>query len=88
MSFTDGKEIVTLTGRDDEEIDFYLIDRIMYMFKQYAILQPVDLLDGMEENEVLVFRIKKVSSDVEDYEIVLDDRIVDAVLQRYNKRSW
>ena len=41
-------DIITLTSESNEEIDFVNIAQIVYQSKIYAILQPVELLDGMD----------------------------------------
>ena len=42
-------DIVTLLSADGEEIDFVEIAGIALNGKFYAVLQPVELLEGMEE---------------------------------------
>ncbi len=45
-------DIITLTTADGEEVDFVEIAGIAHDGKFYAILQPVELLDGMDDDEV------------------------------------
>ena len=49
-------DIVTLLSADGEEIDFVEIAGIALNGKFYAVLQPVELLEGMEEDEALVLK--------------------------------
>lgn len=44
----DNDDIVTLLSSEGEEIDFVEIAGIAYEGEFYAILQPVELLEGME----------------------------------------
>lgn len=79
-------DIVTLLTADGESIDFVEIAGIAHKGKFYAILQPVELLEGMDEDEALVFRVSRDSETGEDkFEIELDDEIIDAVFQEYNR---
>ena len=78
-------DIITLTSESNEEIDFVNIAQIVYQSKIYAILQPVELLDGMDEDEAFVFEVKTDEESQNSYTIVTDDEIVDEVFSRYNQ---
>lgn len=81
----DGDDVITLTNADGEEVDFIEIAGIAYNSEFYAILQPVELLEGMADDEALVFRVSKTETDEDKFEIVLDDEIIDGVFEEYNK---
>ena len=81
----DDDDIITLTTADGEEVDFIEIAGIAYRGNFYVILQPVELLDGMEEDEALVFKVTRGKDDEDKFEIELDDAIIDAVFAEYNK---
>ena len=81
----DNDDIVTLLSSEGEEIDFVEIAGIAYEGEFYAILQPVELLEGMEEDEALVFRVSRGQNDEDKFEIVLDDDIINHVFEEYNK---
>ncbi len=84
MAYSNNDDIITLTANDGEEIDFYEIAGINYRGKFYAILQPVELLDGMSDDEALVFGVTRNGGN-DTYHIELDDKIVDGVFKEYNK---
>lgn len=75
-------DIVTLKTANGEEIDFIEIAGIAYRERFYVILQPVQLLDGMAEDEALVFQVKRENGE-DRFEIELDDSIIDAVFEEY-----
>ena len=77
-------DIITLTSENNEEIEFVNIAQIVYQSKIYAILQPVELLDGMDEDEAFVFEVKTDEEGQNSFTIVTDDEIVDEVFSRYN----
>ena len=52
-------DIVTLLSATGEEIDFIEIAGIAHRGNFYAILQPVELLEGMAEDEALVFKVSR-----------------------------
>lgn len=78
-------DIITLTTADGEEVDFVEIAGIAHDGKFYAILQPVELLDGMEDDEALVFEVVRNADGSDGFNVVLDDEIIDAVFAEYNR---
>lgn len=80
----DDDDIVTLLSANGEEIDFVEIAGIAYKGNFYAILQPVELLDGMSEDEALVFKVSRDADGSDKFEIELNDEIIDAVFAEYN----
>ena len=78
-------DIVTLLSADGEEIDFVEIAGIAHKGSFYAILQPVELLDGMDDDEALVFKVTRGKDGEDKFEIELDDNIIDAVFAEYNR---
>ena len=81
----DDENIVTLLTANGEEIDFMEVAGIAYKGKFYAIMQPTELLEGMDDNEALVFEAKRSPDGSDSFEIVLDDEIIDAVFDEYNR---
>ncbi len=78
-------DIVTLLSANGEEIDFIEIAGIAHKGNFYAILQPVELLEGMAEDEALVFKVSRNESGEDKFEIELDDKIIEAVFAEYNR---
>lgn len=81
----DDDDVVTLIADDGEEIDFIEVAGIAYRGNFYAVLQPVELLEGMEQDEALVFKVTRGKDGDDKFEIELDDAIIDAVFEEYNK---
>ena len=98
---SDDDDIVTLMSADGEEIDFVRIATAEGLLGNYVILQPVELLEGMEDDEALVFEVKYGDGDDDyddddddgkktgeaKYEIVLDDDIIDSVFAAYKAHT-
>ncbi len=78
-------DIVTLKSADGEEIDFVEIAGVAHEGGFYAILQPVELLEGMADDEALVFKVERTEDGEDKFTIVLDDDIIDAVFKIYNQ---
>ena len=77
-------DIIVLTTTDGEEIEFVEIAGIKLGDKFYLVLQPVELPEGMDDDEALVFE-KIDNGDEEQYSIELDDEIIDKVFEEYNR---
>ncbi len=78
-------DTVTLTSSTGEEIEFNEIAGIKYGGNFYAILQPVELLEGMSDNEALVFKVKRGYNGEDNFEIELDDNIIAGVFREYDR---
>ena len=78
-------DIIVLNSADGEEVEFVEIAGIAHAGNFYAILQPVELLEGMDDDEALVFKVTKDSDGNDNFEIELDDEVLDAVFAEYNR---
>ena len=76
-------ETVTLTTDDGEDIQFNIVTEIALGEDFYALMQPVKPLDGVAEDEALVFRIIE-NDDGDEYELVTDDETIDCVCASYD----
>ena len=83
--FEEEDEIITLISDEGEEIDFVEIAGIAYNEKFYVILQPVELPEGMEDDEALVFLYEQTDDGEDKFTIELDDAIVEGVFAEYNR---
>lgn len=81
----DEDDIITLVNEEGEEVEFVEIAGIAYRGNFYAVLQPIELLDGMNEDEALVFKVSKGSNGEDNFEIEIDEAIIKAVYEEYLK---
>lgn len=79
-------ENVIIHDVDDNAVEFEQIAIIPYNEKIYAILRPVDVPEGMDEDEAFVFCIE-LSEEEETAALVFeeDDAVIEAVFDEYNK---
>ena len=78
-------DLITLLDANGNEIDFVEIAGIAYKGNFYAILQPVEQLEGMEDDEALVFKVSATEDGENKFEIELDDEIINAVFDEYTR---
>lgn len=82
------EQVITLMTENGEEIEFIEVAAIPLNQKMYAILQPVILLEGMEEGEALVFEVAlDEDGQPAGFNVVLDDELIDQVFAIYNELS-
>ena len=79
----EGKNYVTLTKQNGENVRFLEIAGVAYNGKFYSILQPEKLLSGMKSDEALVFRVTRMQNGEDNFELEMNDAIVDAVFKIY-----
>ncbi len=77
-------ENIKLYNEENEEIEFEQIALVPIDNKTYAILRPVVEMDGIAEDEALVFVIDEID-DEDCLVIVEDDNVVDKVFEEYYK---
>ena len=76
---------VTLVTDQGEEVDFDVIASITLDEKLYFIMQPVELLEDMTEEDCLVFEVTPVNDEEDKFDIVTDEKIIEAVFAEYDK---
>lgn len=74
---------IILYGEDGQEIAFEQIALIPLDGRVFVIMQPVELLEGMADDEALVFEILE-NDDEPVLSIVLEEEIIDAVFAKYD----
>ncbi len=78
-------DIITMVAADGTEIDFIEIADIYYDENYYVIAQPVELLEGMDEDSAIVFKVEETKNGDTNFTVELDDDIVDAVFKEYDR---
>ncbi len=79
-------DIITLFDENEKPVDFEQIALIPYQDKLYAILKPAKPMDGVAEDEAIVFAFDE--DDENDDQLLVveeDDAIIDEVFAIYNK---
>ena len=64
----DGESIVTLTCDDGSTVDLYELAGVEYEGNCYAIVEPVEEMEGVEEGEVFIFKIEELEDGSHRYD--------------------
>ena len=76
---------IILYDEKEEGIEFEQIAIIPIKEEVYAILKPVEKMEGLEEDQALVFVLEETEEGEELLNVVEDDEIIDVVFDEYDK---
>ena len=76
---------ITLYNEKNEGVEFNQIAVIPLEDKVYAILQPVEMPEGADPDEALVFELEEVAEEQVAINLVKEDEIIDKVFDEYYK---
>ncbi len=76
---------IVLFDENDKEVEFEQIAIIPYENEVYAILKPVEKMEGVADDEAIVFLLDADEESDEVLSVVEDDAIIDAVFDAYYK---
>ncbi len=83
VELIDEDEIITLYDDDNNPVKFNEVACIEYQGDFYALLQPVEPMEGLGEDEALIFRVREDDDETDIYEPVTDESVMDAVFNEY-----
>ncbi len=81
----ENNDIIVLFNEKGEMVDFEQIALIPLKEKCYAILKPIQPMEGVGEDEGLVFSIEANKDGQEFLELVVDGAIIDKVFKVYDE---
>ena len=81
---SDNDELIVLFNEKGEEIAFEQVALIPIENKIYAILKPARPIEGLGEDEGIVFSIELSDGGEEYLALVTDEQIIDAVFRIYD----
>lgn len=77
-------EPITLFDENDNAIAFEQIALIPFEEKLYAILKPIDVMEGVGDDEGVIFLFEENEQTNETFlRVVNDDKIIDKVFSQY-----
>ena len=77
-------EVITLYDDNNKPVEFYQVACVEYEDEFYALLQPVEPLEGLGEDEALVFKmVEQEDGDSDLFVPVEDEELLNAVFNEY-----
>lgn len=77
-------DIVTLVDDQNVEHDFYHLDTIEHKEKYYVVLQPSEKIEGIEEDEVLIYLLN-TEGDEDELVPIEDENLLNEVFDEWVK---
>ncbi len=83
VEIINGEEIVTLYDDQNNGIDFYEIAVVEREEEFYALLQPVEEMEGIEDGDVLIFQVIEQEDGEETFKSVDDEAVMNEVFEEF-----
>ena len=78
-------EVITLYDDKNNPVDFNEVAVVEYQGDFYALLQPVEPMEGLGEDEAIIFKVVQKDEETDEFEPVTDEAVLDAVFNEYLK---
>ncbi|MCH5165721.1 MAG: DUF1292 domain-containing protein [Clostridiales bacterium] len=79
------EEVITLYDDNNNAVDFNEVAVVEYEGEFYALLQPVEPMEGLGEDEAIIFKVVQKDDETDEFEPVTDESVLDAVFNEYLK---
>ncbi|MCH5154181.1 MAG: DUF1292 domain-containing protein [Clostridiales bacterium] len=79
------EEVITLYDDKNNPVDFNEVAVVEYEGDFYALLQPVEPMEGLDEDEAIIFKIVQKDDETDEFEPVTDEAVLEAVFNEYLK---
>ena len=76
-------EIVELTTEDGKKLKFYFVGTIEYKGKNYSAFEPAEQIDGIEDDDLIIFELSGDDEETADLLPVEDEALLDEVFEEF-----
>ena len=76
-------DIVELTTEDGKKLKFYFVGTIEYKGKNYSAFEPAEQIDGIEDDDLIIFELSGDDEETADLLPVEDDKLLDEVFEEF-----
>ena len=76
-------DIVELTTEDGKKLKFYFVGTIEYKGKNYSAFEPAEQIDGIEDDDLIIFEVSGDDEETADLLPVEDDKLLDEVFEEF-----
>ena len=77
------EDIVELTTEDGKKLKFYFVGTIEYKGKVYSAFEPAEQIEGMEDDDLVIFEVSGDDEETADLLPVEDDALLDEVFEEF-----
>ena len=79
----DYEEPVELTTEDGKVLKFYFVGTIEYKGKNYSAFEPAEEIDGIEDDDLVIFELAGDDEETADLLPVEDEALLDEVFEEF-----
>lgn len=83
----DSDEVITLLDDDGNEVDFYEVACVELDNEFYALLQPAEEIEGVADDEALIFKLVEEDDENDLFVPVEDPDLLQRVFDEYVKAT-
>lgn len=76
-------DIVELTTEDGKKLKFYFVGTIEYKGKNYSAFEPAEQIDGIEDDDLIIFELSGDDEETADLLPVEDEALLDEVFEEF-----
>lgn len=76
-------QIVELTTDDGKKLKFYFVGTIEYKGKNYSAFEPAEHIDGIEDDDLVIFELAGDDEETADLLPVEDEALLDEVFEEF-----
>ncbi len=81
----DCEDIVELTTDDGKKLKFYFVGTIEYKGKNYSAFEPAEAIEGIEEDDLIIFELSGDDEETADLLPVEDEALLEEVFEEFCK---
>jgi hypothetical protein len=77
------EDIVELTTDDGKKLKFFFVGTIEYKGKNYSAFEPAEEIDGLSEDDLVIFEVSGDDGETADLLPVEDEALLDEVFEEF-----
>lgn len=77
------EDIVELTTDDGKKLKFYFVGTIEYKGKNYSAFEPAEQIEGIEEDDLIIFELSGDDEETAELLPVEDEGLLDEVFEEF-----
>lgn len=78
-----GEDIVELTADDGRKLKFFFVGTIEYKGKNYSAFEPAEEMEGMCEDDLVIFELSGDDEETAELLPVEDEKLLDEVFEEF-----
>ncbi len=79
--------ILSLTNEDGSDLNFEFLDVIEYEGEEYAVLLPLQEIEGVEDGELVILKVEHTDDpEVDNYVGIEDQAVLDNVFSMFKDK--